>query len=77
MATAGVGVGVSVGAQAVCDFLVDAHGAAHCTAADAGVVEGRVVRAETTSTAVPQRRHCGCGIVKRKMQARSRHRWCR
>lgn len=47
--------------QAPGDFLVNAASAASVATADAGVVEGRVVRAEVASAAVPQRRHCGMG----------------
>lgn len=47
--------------QANGDFLVNALSAAPVATADAGVVEGRVVRAKVASTAVPQRRHCSMG----------------
>lgn len=47
--------------QAHGDLLVHAHAAALAATVDAGVVEGRVVRAEVASAAVPQRRHCGMG----------------
>jgi hypothetical protein len=50
-------VGVGVSAQGVVDFLLDAAATASFTTADTGVVEGRVVRAEVTFTAVPERGH--------------------
>lgn len=52
-------VGVVVVVQVVRDFLVHAAGTAVRSAVNAGFVEGRVVRAEVASAAVPQRGHCG------------------
>lgn len=44
------------------DFLLSATMATSCSALDASVVERRVVRAEIAGAAIPQRRHCDCGL---------------
>lgn len=58
-----VSVSVCVQAHSVVTLLLRAEGATFVSAADAGAVEVRVVRAEVAATAVPERGHDCSGKV--------------